>query len=153
MNLSNVASGDHVVIVEDNDDDYESLARAAVAAGFSQPMQWARSAEECLSLLGVRPPGSCLPALIVLDLNLTGMRGRELLRILKSDPVLSVVPVVIFTTSRHPDDIEGCLRDHANAFHVKPMGLERLEEEVKVILEYWLGHTRSSRTSGRPMRA
>ena len=78
------------------------------------------------------------PALVLLDLNLPGTNGREVLEVLKHDRDWHQVPVVIFTTSQKPDDIEYCYENGANSYLVKPLGFEQLRETVQAFLEYWL---------------
>ena len=73
------------------------------------------------------------PGLILLDLNMPRMDGREALALIKSDPVLRLIPVVVFTTSASPDDVIASYANHANAYVTKPMELDSLEAAVRAI--------------------
>jgi CheY-like chemotaxis protein len=76
-----------------------------------------------------------LPCLVILDLNMPGMNGKELLRILKNDPVLSLVPVVAFTTSSNPDDRQMCAAYGVEMF-TKPLSFSELTRTVQQLLSY-----------------
>lgn len=73
------------------------------------------------------------PDLIVLDLNMPRMNGRDLLRILKTDKNLQTIPVVVLTTSTAPDDVADAYSSHANAYVTKPVNLEEFEQAVQSI--------------------
>jgi two-component system response regulator len=77
--------------------------------------------------------------LILLDLNLPGIDGREVLAALKADPSLSQVPVCILTTSRAEEDIERAYAHHTNAYVVKPVDLNDFRAAVQQIERFWLG--------------
>src|SRR5689334_22950695 len=77
------------------------------------------------------------PDLIMLDLNLPRLDGRELLRIIKWDPELRSIPVVILSTSSRPLDIDTCYELHANAFVTKPRDLADLYDCMRAIHRFW----------------
>jgi CheY-like chemotaxis protein len=78
------------------------------------------------------------PDLILLDLNLPRMDGREVLGEVKSDPDLKTIPVVVLTTSRAEQDILQSYQLHANCYVTKPVDLEEFLEVIKSIEEFWL---------------
>lgn len=78
------------------------------------------------------------PDLILLDLNLPRMDGREVLREVKGDPDLRAIPVVILTTSAAEADILKSYELHANAYVTKPVGLESFLAAVRGIEDFWL---------------
>ncbi|SFE48400.1 K+ potassium transporter [Actinacidiphila alni] len=86
-----------------------------------------------------------LPDIIVLDLNMPRMNGRELLRHIKSDPRLKVVPVVVLTTSNAPEDVDAAYQHHANAYVTKPVNLDDFLKAVQNIDAFFL-HTATSPT-------
>ncbi|WP_327732812.1 response regulator [Streptomyces nojiriensis] len=86
----------------------------------------------------LRAPGTARPDLIVLDLNMPRMNGRDLLRVLKSDETLQTIPVVVLTTSSAPDDVVGAYSSHANAYVTKPVNLEEFERAVQSIDSFYL---------------
>lgn len=79
------------------------------------------------------------PRAILLDLNLPGTDGREVLRQLKQDEGLQQIPAIVFTTSNNPADIEYCYRIGANGYLLKPMDLLALKHTVEAFTHYWLG--------------
>ena len=77
------------------------------------------------------------PAIIMLDLNLPGTDGREVLTVLKQDRDLQAIPVVVFSTSSNPKDIESCYCQGACGYIVKPMDFNKLQQLVNTFLTYW----------------
>ncbi|CAM5288757.1 Regulator of RpoS [Streptomyces avidinii] len=94
----------------------------------------------------LRDPDSARPDLIVLDLNMPRMNGRDLLRVLKTDEELQDIPVVVLTTSAAPDDVAGAYRSHANAYVTKPVNLEQFEQAVQSIDAFYLDTAARPRT-------
>jgi CheY-like chemotaxis protein len=78
------------------------------------------------------------PDLIMLDLNLPRKDGREVLRELKSDPSLRVIPVIVLTTSRSDEDILRSYELNANCYITKPVDFPQFIEVVKSIRQFWL---------------
>ena len=84
------------------------------------------------------PTVSPRPDIILLDLNLPKMNGREVLRALKANPRFRAIPVIILTTSRTEEDIAFCYNEGANTYIVKQPSFEGLLCAIKVIREYWM---------------
>lgn len=78
------------------------------------------------------------PDLVLLDLNLPRMDGREVLEAIKSDPELSSIPVVVLTTSEAEDDVLHSYSLHANAYVTKPVDFERFIEVVRQIDDFFV---------------
>jgi chemotaxis family two-component system response regulator Rcp1 len=78
------------------------------------------------------------PDLVLLDLNMPRMDGREVLAQIKGDPDLRSIPVVVLTTSEAEADIVKAYDLHANAYITKPVDLEAFLDAVKVVEEFWL---------------
>lgn len=77
------------------------------------------------------------PDLILLDLNLPRMNGRELLAVIKSDPLLCTIPVVVLTTSSSDEDVRVSYGLHANCYVVKPVEFDRFVSAVQSIRHFW----------------
>ena len=75
--------------------------------------------------------------MIVLDLNLPGTDGREVLRRIKQDQSLKTIPVVVFTTSNNPKDIEDCYQYGVNSYMIKPINFAQLKRDVQLLVDYW----------------
>ena len=141
--LIQTAQTAHWVVVEDSDEDFDTLAEAAREAGITQTIHRVGTGGECLALLrGQRvdavAPWPMLPALILMDLNSHGIDGREALVAIKSEPRLKDIPVVVFTTSANPKDVAFCYQAGANAYHVKPVCYDQYRLLLRGLLQYWL---------------
>lgn len=82
------------------------------------------------------------PDLVLLDLNLPRMNGREVLAEIKSNPALRSIPVVVLTTSTAPRDVQAAYDLHANCYITKPIDLNEFTEAVDTIERFW--HTAQS---------
>jgi CheY-like chemotaxis protein len=80
-----------------------------------------------------------LPNIILLDLNMPKKDGREVLREIKTDPLLKRIPVIVLTTSRAEEDIAKSYDLGVNSFIVKPARFEALVEVMRRVAEYWFG--------------
>lgn len=78
------------------------------------------------------------PDLILLDLNMPRMNGRELLRELKADAELAAIPVVILTTSDSEQDVRSSFQAGAAGYIVKPVGMDQFSSALKGLEEYWM---------------
>ncbi|MGW8777119.1 response regulator [Streptomyces sp. NPDC055796] len=133
-----------VLLVEDDIADAMLIEEALSERGARNLVQ---ATDGVAALEHLRNPDSPRPDLIVLDLNMPRMNGRELLRILKSDADLQTIPVVVLTTSSAPDDVAGAYTSHANAYVTKPVNLDEFEQAVQSIDSFYLD------TATRPPRA
>jgi CheY-like chemotaxis protein len=79
------------------------------------------------------------PDLILLDLNLPRKSGAEVLAEIKSDPLLSVIPVVVLTTSQSEEDVLRSYKSHANAYITKPVDFDRFGAIVHQIDDFFIG--------------
>jgi two-component system, chemotaxis family, response regulator Rcp1 len=78
------------------------------------------------------------PDLILLDLNLPKKDGREVLKEIKSDEKLKIIPVVVLTISKAEEDVAKSYNLHANCFITKPLDLDQFSKVVKTIQDFWL---------------
>ncbi len=131
-----------LLVIEDSDEDFAALARMITKAQVANPVYRCEDGEEAFDYLyheGEYQDTSLAPrpSLIVLDLNLPGTDGREVLARIKQDQELQTIPVVIFSTSSNPKDVNACYRYGISGYLVKPMNTSRLNQLVKTFLEYW----------------
>ncbi|MFD3546754.1 response regulator [Streptomyces sp. NPDC058655] len=124
-----------VLLVEDDTADAMLIEEALSDRGARNLVQ---VTDGVAALEHLRAPGSVRPDLIVLDLNMPRMNGRDLLKVLKTDEDLQTIPVVVLTTSTAPDDIAGAYSSHANAYVTKPVNLEEFERAVQSIDAFYL---------------
>lgn len=129
-----------ILVVEDSDEDFDTLREAAAAIGVTRAIRRALSGGDCLTMLRGEADVhlQLLPALIVLDLNSHGIDGREALVAIKSDVCLKQIPVVVLTTSGNPKDVAFCYQAGANAYHVKPVRHDQYLLLLRSLMHYWL---------------
>lgn len=133
-----------VLIVEDSDDDFFATARAFKKANLLNPVQRCTNGDQALDYLYQRgefasPASAPRPGFVLLDLNLPGTDGREVLRVTKSDPLLRQIPILVMTTSDAEQDIARCYDAGANTYIKKPVDLSGFVESVSRLKEFWLG--------------
>ena len=124
-----------LLMVEDTPADI-ALARAALA-DMLLTHRCLTFCDGASALEYLNDPSNELPDLVLLDLNLPGMDGRELLAEIKGSPRLQHVPVVILTTSNAPRDRAQAYAGHANSFVTKPVDLDDYATMLKSIVKYW----------------
>jgi DNA-binding response OmpR family regulator len=78
-----------------------------------------------------------LPQLILLDLNLPRMDGKQFLEVFKKQAELKAIPVIMLTSSESPKDIRDCYERHASCYVVKPFSYKELSEKVREIINFW----------------
>jgi CheY-like chemotaxis protein len=126
-----------VLVVEDSDEDFQTVLDAARRAALPHPIVRASSGGECLLLLRAGPRGRA--SLVLLDLNTHGDDGREALRQIRSDDNLKALPLVVLSASANPRDLQFCYAQGANAYHVKPVDHALHLQMLGSIFAYWLG--------------
>jgi len=125
------------LLVEDSDEDADTVAEAFRRSGIAGQLQRVTNGEECLVLL--RRATTHQPALVLMDLNTPGLDGRDALREIKEDAKLRFIPVVVTSASANPRDLEFCYSAGANAYHVKPVSHPHHLDAMTQLLQYWLG--------------
>jgi chemotaxis family two-component system response regulator Rcp1 len=128
-----------ILLVEDNPGDIRLTKEALAEGKVANNLSVVQDGVEALAFLrreGVHSQ-AMRPDIILLDLNLPRMDGRELLAEIKTDENLKRIPVVILTTSKAEEDILRTYNLHANCFITKPVDLDRFIEVVKTIENFW----------------
>ncbi len=131
-----------ILLIEDSDEDYIALRRAWQQTGLRNPLYRCADGDEALEYL--RQTGryadaqsAPCPALILLDLNLPGTDGREVITIIKRDENLCLIPIVVMTTSSNPRDVRDCYCCGANSYQVKAADYDLFKQQIKRLAEYW----------------
>lgn len=130
-----------ILLVEDSRDDEELALLALRQAGFSATVQVARDGEEAVACLAAMPPGGF--RLVLLDLKIPKLDGFEVLRRIRSSNGTALLPVVVFSSSDTPSDIERAYRLGASAYVCKPVEFDQYSEVVRQIGAFWIGLNRS----------
>ena len=128
-----------LLLVEDNSGDVMLTRAAFQDAKVANNLTVAKDGEQAMSMLRRTGPygNQPVPDLILLDLNLPRMDGREVLQAIRSDPTLSRIPVIVLTSSYADTDILKSYDLQANGYIVKPVDFERLQEVVASIESFW----------------
>jgi two-component system, chemotaxis family, response regulator Rcp1 len=124
-----------ILLVEDNQADALLIREALKQADVSHPVELVTDGAQALERLR---GAEARPDLVLLDLNLPRVDGREVLTQVKGDPDLRDIPVIVLTTSSAPPDIAFAYDRGANAFVRKPLGMDRLVEAAASIRDFWL---------------
>lgn len=133
------ASRGEILLVEDSPSDAALTRKALERGGLHNRIHHVRDGVECLQFLRHEPPfqDAPRPDLILLDLNMPRMDGREVLSHVKADPDLVRIPVVVLTTSAEESDILSAYDAHTNAYVVKPVDLKKFFDVVTQIDQFW----------------
>ncbi|MDQ5848675.1 MAG: response regulator [Pseudomonadota bacterium] len=129
-----------ILLVEDNPGD-ERLTREALKEGkVYNNFHWVKDGVEAMEFLRRQGKHASAPRpdIILLDLNLPKMDGREVLQAIKTDSDLKRIPVVVLTTSKAEEDVLRTYSLHANCYVTKPVDLEKFITVVKSIDAFWL---------------
>jgi two-component system response regulator len=131
-----------ILLVEDSPEDCETTLRAFKKARCKNPILHCETGDEALDFLYNRGKYKDkkkygIPCVILLDLNLPGTDGREVLRIIKADKKLRAIPVIVMTTSNDRYDIDQCYSEGANSYIQKPIDIDKYFMAIKNLKEYW----------------
>ncbi len=128
-----------VLLVEDNPGDVRLMQEALKDAKVHNNLHVVYDGDDAMSFLRRegKYSGAPEPNLIMLDLNLPGKDGREVLDEIKNDSALKHIPVVIVTTSSAEEDILKSYKLHANCYVTKPVNIEQFIKVVRAIEDFW----------------
>jgi CheY-like chemotaxis protein len=131
-----------ILLVEDSPEDFEATVRAFNRAGLKNPIVRCEDGDSALEYLYRRgryadPETSRRPGVILLDLNLPGTDGREVLQEIKRHDHLRHIPVIVLTTSTDERDVEACYRAGANSYIQKPVDMDGFIRAIERLNGYW----------------
>jgi chemotaxis family two-component system response regulator Rcp1 len=131
----------HILIVEDNPGDVRLIIEALAELPFRTESHVAADGQQALDYLQRRGDyeEAPRPDLVLLDLNLPKLSGREVLARVKQDPALRRIPVTVLTSSAAEEDVMNSYDLHANCYVTKPMRYERFMSVLTAVSEFWLG--------------
>ena len=129
----------HILLVEDNEGDIDLTKEALSDAKIKNKVSVAKDGEEAIRFVdaGLIEEG-LLPDLILLDINLPKVDGKEVLYYLKNNPSLKKIPVVMLTTSSSELDVIDSYNNYANCFITKPVDFNKFFEVVRMIEDFWI---------------
>ena len=131
-----------ILLVEDDRGDQELTRRALQEGKIRNELRIVEDGEEALAYLFRRgeykdPATSPRPDLLLLDLNLPRVDGREVLERIRADATLRRMAVVVLTTSRQEEDILRSYEVGCNSFITKPVGMDQFIQVIQSLKEYW----------------
>jgi CheY-like chemotaxis protein len=137
-----------ILLVEDNEDHAELVRRALAEHRVANRIRHLSDGQMALDYLFRRgpfedPASSPRPHVVLLDLRLPRVDGLEVLAVVKTDPDLRRIPVVVLTTSDAERDLARAYASHANSYLVKPVGFESFQKLMEDFGFYWLGWNRN----------
>ncbi len=129
----------HVLVVEDSDEDFETVLDASRLANVINEIRRATSGDECLQhLADLKCQGLALPILVLLDLNTPKGDGRDALRCIIRNERMRSIPLVVISASSNSRDVSFCYDHGANAYHLKPVSHPQHLQILQNIFSYWL---------------
>lgn len=129
-----------ILLVEDDPADQKLIKRSLSKQRIANYISVAETGEEALDYLSRSTEDDSdypAPSLILLDLNMPGMGGKEFLRRIKEDDTLKAIPVVVLTTSDSEKDILDSYKLYASGYISKPVNLQEFQEVLRKLGEYW----------------
>ena len=137
----------HILLVDDNEGDILLTREALEEARIINKISIAYDGLQAIDLLkkSARVAGT-IPDLILLDINLPKMNGTEVLSIIKNDPDLRRIPVIMLTTSSSEKDILASYDNYANCYITKPVDLDRFMDVVRTIEDFWISIVKLPKT-------
>jgi len=129
-----------VLLVEDEAGDQKLIKTALLGQNDELKLKIVSSGEAAIDYLQMSLVDSHWypkPNLILLDLNMPGMGGKEFLKLIKADDNLRSIPVVVVTTSDIESDIEDCYAMHAASYVQKSASVQELNDVIKKLARYW----------------
>jgi CheY-like chemotaxis protein len=131
----------HILLVEDSRADAKIIARALTEGSIAHRLTVLSDGRLALDyfnrLADPAAPADLQPDLVLLDLNLPGIDGFEVLTRIKNHPILRAIPVVVLTTSQRDEDVLQTYQAGANSFISKPAEYPRYRDLVKTLRTYW----------------
>ena len=131
-----------ILLVEDNADHAALTMRALRDGNMLNEISWVKDGQEAVDFLDRAGRYATAPAprpgLILLDIRLPKLDGHEVLRHIKSDPMLRTIPVIILTTSERDDEINACYEAGVNSYVSKPVKFADFVQTIKSLKIYWI---------------
>jgi CheY-like chemotaxis protein len=129
-----------ILLIEDNEGDAELTIEALKSNELNAEINVITNGEEALKFLKLEDnhTNGNLPDLILLDINLPKVDGKEVLDYVKNDDTLKTIPVVILTSSALQKDISYSYEHHANCYVVKPGNLKEFMNMINAVVRFWI---------------
>jgi two-component system response regulator len=132
-----------VLVVDDDQDDVLLTMHAFSKLSPNIHCDAVRNGLEALDYLHRRPPhlDAPRPHIILVDLNMPHMDGRQLLLEIKHDERLTTIPVILLSTSANEEEVRAAYSNHASAYMIKPINLKDFSLRIRRLADFWLSDT------------
>jgi CheY-like chemotaxis protein len=134
--MTDQAASDLIFVVEDSDEDVEAIGRAIGRSHPGLRVEFFRSGTAVLPRLAA---GTELPRLLLLDLNMPGESGLDVIRQIRRNDGLAGLTVVVFTSSEEPAEADACYAAGADSYIYKPLNFALFQSVLSQTLDYWQG--------------
>jgi CheY-like chemotaxis protein len=131
-----MTKGSHILLVGDDDINAMTVYRALRELKSEYALDHVTDGEKALAYL--QDPANLFPELILLDINMPRMNGIEFLKIIKADPKLKMIPVVMLTSSEEESDRNNSFSQSVAGFMVKPVDYPQFVNVMQLISNYWV---------------
>lgn len=131
-----------ILLVEDNPGDVRLIREALRTTNHEASLNVVMDGDDAIFSLAQQAKDATLPDLVLLDLNLPGRDGFEVLQAIRDDPRLEQLPVIILTSSQAEEDVARCYDAHANAYLTKPSSPDRLFALIETVERFWFEQAR-----------
>lgn len=138
--MTTTSENKHILLVEDNPADIDLIRHVFSEQEVAANITVATNGADALKALQGVMTGSRgkSPDLVLLDLNLPGIGGRDLLAMMKKDPIVRRIPVIVLTSSHSSTEANECYSLGANSFITKPEDFHGLQSIIRAIESFWL---------------
>ncbi|MBS0288612.1 MAG: response regulator [Proteobacteria bacterium] len=128
-----------ILLVEDNENDIELTKIGFEQSRLAANLHCVLNGEECMAFLRKESPYVNVPTpdIILLDLNMPKMDGREVLEEVSKDDSLKRIPIIVLTTSKSEFDVLTSYDLHCNSYIIKPVGFEQFSKVIRSLSDYW----------------
>jgi len=129
----------NILLIEDDSEDFDLIMEFIKDSDLNLEVKLCKDGPTAIDYLFSKEiyKTNKMPDLIILDLNMPKMNGLNLLKEIKKDDVLRVVPILVLTTSDDSEDIKSSYYLGASCYIVKPMGIESFQKVIQSIHDFW----------------
>lgn len=131
-----------ILLVEDNPGDVRLIQEAFKTTDRETTLHAITDGDDAMEFLTQQTTEDSLPDLVLLDLNLPGKSGCEILRTIRDEPQLQHLPVIMLTSSRANEDVTRCYETGANAYLTKPDDMAAFSSLVETVERFWFERAR-----------
>ena len=132
-----ITDTDLLLLVEDDDVDAMIFERAIGQIDPDIRVIRAENGAQAIEMLATERPN-----LVVMDIRMPKMDGKEALKLIKQDESLRKIPVIMMSTSARAEDIDYCYTNYTNAYLVKPLETDESQNIIKKLVDFWFGATK-----------